>query len=584
MFFKFFTPSTSKNSYPKSNISAISAANYLVNSICGTIYHKSTSYIHSKITNNKSLDRHKQNETPPPESNQQNISQAPPELTTPVAAETPPEELTSNNETDKEDELQQLFQSSAATQFPKGYTKQFPEDYPNELHKFHQIIPEIKFLNPNKSLYKHFPHYYYNCSSGPRYEKLRKHHDSMRPFGESIIQEFKKPITSPSELISLTKKWLRFQEIWGENLNKIYYIATTTEKQHHPCNLYKTYQTSNYKQVIAISRNTDRLYHETLIRIFKEPESLKNLILILGLEYSFTHLIQGHNTHAYTGYYVPSRLNSVEHILHEQTVIPNKSFNISTTLLHLAVKQNILSKVSFLLTKDNVNCEGYDLYCNPNNGIYVIKSLDNPSKIAIDNFDSANIETLLVHGADLKMMVINDELNSRYYTPPYLPLSDYFMSKTPVSTEEITSYIAIALLLYNYLPPEERDAFTEKAKNKMITQKSDSIFSFLSRDKEESLSNLMALHHSQPLKSAYKVGLQDIKKEELEANDATDKNITNFENKARKMNHLAYTNYCVEQEAPSAPRIDITFAGDTDFSSTSGEQSEITKSSFCNLL
>ena len=578
MFSKFFTPSTSKNSYPKSNISAISAANYLVNCICGTIYHKSTSYIHSKITNNKSLDRHKQNETPPPDSNQQKILQA---LSL---------ELTSNNETNKEGELQQLFQSSAAKQFPKGYTKQFPEDYPNELHQFHQIIPEIKFLNPNKSLYKHFPHYYYDCSSGPRYEKLRKHHDSMRPFGESIIQEFKKPITSPSELISLTKKWLRFQEIWGENLNKIYYI-TTTDKKYYPCNLYETYQTSNYKQVIAISCNTDRLYHKTLIRIFKEPESLKNLILILGLEYSFTHLIQGHNTQAYTSYCVPSRLNSVEYILHEQTGTPNKSTDISTTLLHLAVKQNILSKVSFLLTKDNVNCESYDLYCNRNNGIYVIKSLDNPSKIAIDNFDRANIETLLAHGADPKMMVINDELPSRYYTPPYLPLSDYFMSKTPVSTEEITSYIAIAHLLYNYLPPEERDAFTEKAKNKMITQKSDSIFPFLSRDKEESLSNLMGLHHSQPLKSAYKVGLQDIKEEEeeeeeeLEANDATDENITNSGNKARKTNNLAHPNYCVAQDdPPSDPRIDITFAGDTDFPSTSGEQSEITKSSFCNLL
>lgn len=550
MFSKFFTPSTSKNSYPKSNISAISAANYLVHSICGTIYHNTTCYISSIINS-------AQNKATASKRNQQKILQA---LSL---------ELTSNNETNKEGELQQLFQSSADQEFPKGYTKQFPEDYPNELHQFHQIIPEIKFLNPNKSLYKDIPPFKKRRLPTPEQQELEEHRKLLHLQGVNIIQELKEPITSPSELISMTKKWLRFQEIWGENFNEICYITETTDHQRIKHTKSKP---SNYKQVVAISSNTDRLYHKILIRIFKEPESLKNLILILGLEYSFTHRTRGYG--GYDSCLTDPTLNSVEYILREQTGIHHRQISMSTTLFHLAVKQNILPEVSFLLTKDNVNCESYDLV-----GKYFMGSRDTPLKIAIDNLDSEAVKTLLQYNADPKRMVKNEMrvIAPDYSTPLYLSISDSFINKEPQPGEKTTSYIAIANSLYDYLDDGEKISFFNKCRNKLITVDNN----------QEALISYINSKSNKKTKSAYKVGLQDIKEEEeeLEANDATDENITNSGNKARKTNNLAHPNYCVAQDdPPSDPRIDITFAGDTDFPSTSGEQSEITKSSFCNLL
>lgn len=368
-----------------------------------------------------------------------------------------PETPDTQDITTQEKQLRELFSPSSTRQFPEGYSK--------ELQKLHKMIPEIKFKEPKDLLYeKKIPYNYYNHHQKIPQEEVERHTRLMQPCNENIIKELKKPIETPSQLISMVKKWLRFQELWGGNCNKIYYI---TEELHYPFYSYDNKsQPSNYKQAISISRDyDDRLYHRTLITIFQDLESLKNLILILGLEYSFTHCIKGHEGCPHTSYNLPLMVNSVEYILHKQIAIPNDSVHISTPLFHLAVKQNILSKVFFLFTNDNINCNSYNLYPDRYNGVYSIASLDTPLKIAIDNFDSANLGMLLEYGAN-PMLSIPDKLCVYSDYSKEITLLDYFFNIKPQPGEQTTAYIEMANLLYRSC--ETQEDFKKKAQEKKI--------------------------------------------------------------------------------------------------------------------
>jgi hypothetical protein len=379
------------------------------------------------------------------------------------------EEADPNNAIDKDDELQKLFPEPSED-------KHFPQDYANNLHQFHQIIPKIKFSTT------------YN-------DDTELKHVQQKELTTLTIQEFKQPITSSSQLVSMTKKWLRFQEkMWGKDFDDICVVKKIEVENDQEQSLVTPEDTdakiacldlntqSHSKSTVVRERNSNNIL--VLKKVLTEPACLKNLILMFGLKYSVMANMQfsGGTDGCCISKTIPlSDLNSAKNFYSCYNMNPSL---VKIPLIHLAVEKGILPEVSFLLTADNVNCTSYQgIHLDEKqmlNREITLLILDTPLKIAIDNYDNAAVEILLQHQARLDISIrpnlshrasqYGSFVNMVSSVESFTKLSDYFLTKTPKQIKETNSYIEIANLLYRSLPQdEEKSNFRDKADKKKLT-------------------------------------------------------------------------------------------------------------------
>ncbi len=318
---------------------------------------------------------------------------------------------------------------------------------------------------------------------------LHKNNDSAKEESTSdLMQDLAKPITSLLKLKEMKKEWLCSEKEFGSNdFDAIYYITTTEQREGDTKleALVPEYDENVFQKYKAQNKKLPSPYHPyklDLRYLLQKPEGLKNLILMFGLEYNVITKVGivalGPDLYAPSGKRDISNLNSATKFF---AFNQSTGYLIKIPLIHLAVHQGILPKVSFLLTKDNVNCKSYQgislsNYINDNeyskqlSCAHTLIILDTPLKIAIDNYDNAAVDILLQNQAkfDISIRPKLTYPNSNRIKS-YIKLSDYFLTKTPQPGHQTTAYIEMAKSIYNNLPEPEQDAFTEAAEKKMIT-------------------------------------------------------------------------------------------------------------------